>query len=193
MRMSYGDGSRDPRQLTTSCKGFPPMVTLDIAAHEIGHGVTEHTSGLIYERSYGGINEGLSGARAALGCVGRAVAVACCFAFCASSRSVLTSLSAQLTHFRPLPHPFNHKNTNPNPNQNKTPTDIFAQCVIDYAAKEQNYPRGPDFLVGSLLYPPGANCSRPFLRSMKDPTADNFRSSACWHRKFDVTVRGVPD
>lgn len=49
MKMTYGDGSRDPRALNTSCKGFPPMVTLDITAHEMSHGVTEYTSGLIYE------------------------------------------------------------------------------------------------------------------------------------------------
>ena len=49
MTMTYGDGSRDPRRLNASCAGFPPMVTLDIAAHEMAHGVTEHTSGLIYE------------------------------------------------------------------------------------------------------------------------------------------------
>jgi len=69
MRMTYGDGSRDPKALTTSCKGFPPMVTLDITAHEMQHGVTEHTSGLIYQHSYGGINEGLSGA-CCIGCGG---------------------------------------------------------------------------------------------------------------------------
>ena len=49
MKMTYGDGSRDPKALNSSCKGFPPMVTLDITAHEMGHGVTEHTSGLVYE------------------------------------------------------------------------------------------------------------------------------------------------
>jgi Zn-dependent metalloprotease len=59
--MTYGDGSRSPRELTSSCSGFPPMVTLDIAAHEMAHGVTEYTSGLIYEHSSGGINEALSG------------------------------------------------------------------------------------------------------------------------------------
>ena len=58
--MTYGDGSRDPKLMTTSCSGFPPMVTLDIAAHELSHGVTEYTSGLIYQHSYGGINEALS-------------------------------------------------------------------------------------------------------------------------------------
>jgi Zn-dependent metalloprotease len=59
--MTYGDGSRPATATTTSCKGFPPMVTLDITAHEMAHGVTEHTSGLVYQHSYGGINEGLSG------------------------------------------------------------------------------------------------------------------------------------
>ncbi|GBF89960.1 peptidase [Raphidocelis subcapitata] len=122
-RMTYGDGSRSPRELSSSCKGFPPMVTLDIAAHEMAHGVTEYTSGLVYEHSSGGINEALS--------------------------------------------------------------DIMAQCVLDYA-HEQGHPRGPDYLVGSQLFQ--GNCTRRFLRSMISPTADSNRSSACWHRKFDLTT-----
>jgi len=69
-----------------------------------------------------------------------------------------------------------------------TQTDIFAQCVLDYAHTDAGYPRGPDFLVGSQLYSKEANCSRPFLRSMMEPTADGFRSSGCWHTKFDQTV-----
>ncbi|MFV0266448.1 MAG: M4 family metallopeptidase [Draconibacterium sp.] len=36
------------------------LVSLDIIAHEIGHGLDEHTSDLIYERESGAIDEGLS-------------------------------------------------------------------------------------------------------------------------------------
>ncbi len=62
--------------------------------------------------------------------------------------------------------------------------------MLDYAHTEQGYPKAPDFLVGSQLYSPEANCSRPFLRSMMEPTADGYRSSGCWHTKFDKTVGG---
>jgi hypothetical protein len=61
----------------------------------------------------------------------------------------------------------------------------MAQCVLDWA-HEEGHPRGADYLVGSQLFQ--GNCTRRFLRSMVSPTADNNRSSACWHRKFDLTV-----
>lgn len=48
MRMTYGDGSRNPKNIS-SCDGFPPLVALDITAHEMSHGVTEYTSGLLYQ------------------------------------------------------------------------------------------------------------------------------------------------
>jgi hypothetical protein len=47
--MTYGDGSRDPKTWNTSCEGFPPLTTLDIIAHELTHGVTEYSAGLIYQ------------------------------------------------------------------------------------------------------------------------------------------------
>lgn len=46
--MTYGDGNG-----TT----FSPLVTLDICGHEMTHGVTERTAGLVYEREPGALNE----------------------------------------------------------------------------------------------------------------------------------------
>lgn len=66
----------------------------------------------------------------------------------------------------------------------------MAQCVVDYAHEHHGYAHAPDYLVGSQLFPKDvANCTRKFLRSMVEPTADGNRSSGCWHPKFDVTVR----
>ena len=52
--MNYGDGS--------GCGGggFTPLVSLDVTAHEIGHGVCQATCNLVYEKESGGIDEGLS-------------------------------------------------------------------------------------------------------------------------------------
>jgi Zn-dependent metalloprotease len=50
-QMSYGDG--DGRRATH-------LTTLDIAGHEITHGLTERTAGLIYRNQSGGINESMS-------------------------------------------------------------------------------------------------------------------------------------
>ena len=52
--MTYGDGS--------GCAGggFTPLVSLDVTAHEIGHGVCQATCNLIYSKESGGIDEGLS-------------------------------------------------------------------------------------------------------------------------------------
>jgi len=48
--MTFGDGySR-----------FYPLVSLDVAAHEVSHGFTEHNSSLIYAGESGGINESFS-------------------------------------------------------------------------------------------------------------------------------------
>lgn len=41
-------------------KNGNPIVSLDVAAHELTHGVTQFTSGLIYERESGAIDEGMS-------------------------------------------------------------------------------------------------------------------------------------
>ena len=46
--MTYGDGDG-----TT----FGPFVSLDIAGHEMSHGVTSHTAALIYSGEAGGLNE----------------------------------------------------------------------------------------------------------------------------------------
>jgi pseudolysin/vibriolysin len=48
--MSFGDGA------TT----FHPLVSLDVSAHEVSHGVTEQNSGLVYSGQSGGMNEAFS-------------------------------------------------------------------------------------------------------------------------------------
>jgi Thermolysin metallopeptidase, alpha-helical domain/Fibronectin type III domain/Thermolysin metallopeptidase, catalytic domain len=48
--MTYGDGAGNTR----------PLVELDVAAHEMTHGVTEHTAGLVYDGEAGGLNEATS-------------------------------------------------------------------------------------------------------------------------------------
>ncbi len=51
--MTYGDG--------TGCgSGFTPLASLDVTAHEIGHGVCEYTSNLVYSMESGAMNEGFS-------------------------------------------------------------------------------------------------------------------------------------
>ena len=50
-RMSYGDGNGST---------FSPLVTLDIAGHEMTHGVTEYTSNLTYANESGALNESMS-------------------------------------------------------------------------------------------------------------------------------------
>lgn len=47
--MTYGDGSF-----------FNPVVSIDVAGHELSHGVTEKTAGLIYAGESGGLNEATS-------------------------------------------------------------------------------------------------------------------------------------
>lgn len=47
--MTYGMGT-----------ALNPLVSLDVIAHEIGHGLDQNTSNLIYERESGAIDEGLS-------------------------------------------------------------------------------------------------------------------------------------
>ncbi|MER5182196.1 M4 family metallopeptidase [Streptomyces sp. NPDC002896] len=49
--MTYGDGDG-----TT----FGPLVSLDVAGHEMSHGVTSKTAGLTYSREPGGLNEATS-------------------------------------------------------------------------------------------------------------------------------------
>lgn len=49
-QMTYGDGSGNQN----------PLVALDVAAHEMSHGVTENTAGLEYSGDAGGLNEATS-------------------------------------------------------------------------------------------------------------------------------------
>ena len=50
-RMSYGDGDG---QL------FTPLVSLDVCGHELTHGVTQYSAGLIYQAESGALNESFS-------------------------------------------------------------------------------------------------------------------------------------
>lgn len=52
--MTYGDGSG------VAAGGFKPLTSLDVCAHEIGHGVCEFTSNLVYANESGAMNEALS-------------------------------------------------------------------------------------------------------------------------------------
>lgn len=49
-QMTFGDGANT----------FYPLVSLDVAAHEVSHGFTEQNSGLIYANQSGGMNESFS-------------------------------------------------------------------------------------------------------------------------------------
>jgi thermolysin len=49
--MTYGDGNG-----TT----FSPLVTMDICGHEMTHGITERTAGLVYSNQSGALNESVS-------------------------------------------------------------------------------------------------------------------------------------
>jgi len=49
--MTYGDGDGSL---------LDPLVSLDVAGHEMAHGVTSRTAGLIYSGESGGLNEGTS-------------------------------------------------------------------------------------------------------------------------------------
>ncbi|MEU3454055.1 M4 family metallopeptidase [Micromonospora sp. NPDC006766] len=49
-QMTYGDGSGNAR----------PLVSLDVAGHEMSHGVTEAVAGLVYSGESGGLNESTS-------------------------------------------------------------------------------------------------------------------------------------
>jgi zinc metalloprotease ZmpA len=50
-KMTYGDGDGS---------SFGPLVSLDVAGHEMSHGVTEHTAALVYSGESGGLNEATS-------------------------------------------------------------------------------------------------------------------------------------
>jgi thermolysin len=49
--MTYGDGDG---------VSFRPLVTLDICGHEMMHGITSHTAGLVYAGESGALNESMS-------------------------------------------------------------------------------------------------------------------------------------
>ena len=49
--MTYGDGDGT---------SYGPLVSLDVAGHEMSHGVTENTAGLTYSGESGGLNESTS-------------------------------------------------------------------------------------------------------------------------------------
>ncbi|MEN9865019.1 MAG: hypothetical protein RL748_609 [Pseudomonadota bacterium] len=49
-QMTFGDGANT----------FYPLVSLDVAAHEVSHGFTEQQSGLVYSKQSGGMNEAFS-------------------------------------------------------------------------------------------------------------------------------------
>ena len=49
--MTYGDGDGS---------SFTPLVSLDVAGHEMTHGVTSRTAGLVYSGESGGLNEATS-------------------------------------------------------------------------------------------------------------------------------------
>ncbi|HTE73984.1 MAG TPA: M4 family metallopeptidase, partial [Actinomycetes bacterium] len=49
--MRYGDGDG---------RSYGPLVSLDVAGHEMSHGVTSATAGLTYRRESGGLNEATS-------------------------------------------------------------------------------------------------------------------------------------
>ncbi|MFN8306354.1 MAG: M4 family metallopeptidase [Ferruginibacter sp.] len=52
--MTYGDGSG------TGLGGFDVLTSIDVCAHEIGHGLCEFTANLVYSNESGAMNEGFS-------------------------------------------------------------------------------------------------------------------------------------
>ncbi|CAB9502701.1 Neutral protease [Seminavis robusta] len=42
------------------CKFWNPLASMDVAAHELSHGITAYSSGLVYQYQSGGLNEGFS-------------------------------------------------------------------------------------------------------------------------------------
>ncbi|WP_062057130.1 M4 family metallopeptidase [Aquimarina longa] len=56
-RMTYGDGTSNGQEGNGV---FDALTSIDVAAHEIGHAVTEHTANLRYQRESGALNEGYS-------------------------------------------------------------------------------------------------------------------------------------
>jgi Zn-dependent metalloprotease len=54
--MTYGDGSGTPG----GTSGFLPLVSIDVAGHELAHGVTASSANLTYSGESGGLNESTS-------------------------------------------------------------------------------------------------------------------------------------
>ncbi|MBT5131853.1 MAG: M4 family metallopeptidase [Flavobacteriales bacterium] len=50
--MTYGDGD--------TAQGYTPLTALDVCGHELTHGVTQHTAGLVYRWEPGALNESFS-------------------------------------------------------------------------------------------------------------------------------------
>ncbi len=48
---TYGNGN---------CENYQPLTTLDVVGHEFAHGLTQYTSGLIYQDESGALNESIS-------------------------------------------------------------------------------------------------------------------------------------
>lgn len=42
------------------CGTFHPLSSIDVVAHEVAHGFTTYTSGLVYSGEHGGMNEAFS-------------------------------------------------------------------------------------------------------------------------------------
>jgi Zn-dependent metalloprotease len=168
--MNYGDGSRNPKALFTSCDGFSPLVSLDVAAHEMTHGVTQHNNGLLYE-------------------VRRALLPACRPA-CVHVTLWPECISTQFippVKLTPATPSFLVKQWSFG-GINEALSDIFAMCVMDYAHSQGTYPKPADFLIGSTFYPQSLGCEFPFLRSMMDPLADGGYSFSCWNQRIDEVV-----
>ncbi|KAI8472267.1 MAG: hypothetical protein J3K34DRAFT_414719 [Monoraphidium minutum] len=129
-KLFFGDGSRPGTLWETSCRGDPPLTTLDITAHEIAHGVTDTSAKLVYELESGALNEAVS--------------------------------------------------------------DIMAQCVVQWAYDQKlTANHGADFMIGADMWP-NKNCSRSFIRSMKDPQVDRASSFACYDKIIGQRLRNVP-
>ncbi|HYG02264.1 MAG TPA: M4 family metallopeptidase, partial [Chryseosolibacter sp.] len=56
--MTYGDGTYQGG--THPDGAFAPLTSMDVCAHEIGHGICEFTADLVYQRESGAMNEGFS-------------------------------------------------------------------------------------------------------------------------------------
>ncbi len=58
--MYFGDGSYGSSMSSACFQRFRVLTPLDVTAHEVGHGITQATSRLVYRWESGALNEGLS-------------------------------------------------------------------------------------------------------------------------------------